>query len=653
MILGALLTTSCSNDEPSTPSTGDGTVTFRANIADVPRTRDYADGKSAVNLYCIVYDDADNYQMTKQATFNNLTAEVELQLLKDKTYNIIFFAARDLHEKTNAWDEEINSVYAFDTKTKTITIDYSKMNAHGADGACIDDDCFYEIRRNFLAGTDQGGSVTLHRPVAQINFGSNDLAAPIVETTYPNGIYSKISLQAYNTFNLLTGAAEGDAQTVTLPLTNYNTGMQEEVFPVTGYNYMAMGYVLVPEEGTVSDVTLDVYNGSSATIPEKSVNVSSAPLKRNNRTNIYGSLLTASSQWDIIVNPDWDGSFNVSDYTNDAALAAGGAVKVNTPVNAIAIPQQLDAPLTLNLNAAVGTLSIGEISQPVTINVAKDVDYPQISFENGATVKGLTINGDPTSTKNLSGFNFQNDKSIVRPGMLEDLTFDGVTFEGYGFEPQYSCSTLNTVIRNCRFINMQDAAVATQQSGAGTNFTCENFTVENCVIEMNPDVTIARNGIYLADVTGSVTVANNTIRNAAYHGIFVFGIANDPGTNVTINGNTIADAKEDGIKVQRIKGSITADSNNISGCKGNGIRLKDCVWTADVNICDNSINMSAAPWNESAGEPYAILLANSSENEGAKVIVNGNTILNSNGHNFGANNIVYAAGSNVDTPFNN
>jgi len=641
-----LLTTSCSQEDTPGSGKGNGDVTFSVSLDGIPQTRAFGDGLSALDLTCAVYQD--NNFITKQtATFSNRVANVRLQLLEGQSYNIVFFASRG------------TDVYTFDTNTAKVSIDYANMNKglDAAQTAHIDDDCFYALREGYVAGSSLSEEVTLRRPVAQVNFGSDDQEATSTTKNFPDGIFSKMTLKAYSTLNLLTGAAEGDATTVSLPVMKYDDLLKSEQFPYQGeegaepkYRYLAMGYVLVPAEGFVTDITLDVQNGETATAPVVSRTVPNAPLKRNFRTNIYGSLLTSESGWDILIDENWSGEYNISDLTAESDLGKGGIFNVSNETATIEIPENLEAPLTLNVKSKVDAIKIGNNTAPVTVNVAKDVDYPAFEFTSGSTVDGLTITGDPASTKSLAGFDFFSNSSLTRPAALNNLTIEGVTFTGTGFEPKYTVSTLNTVIRNCKFLSMTRTAIDTQQDAGGGDETCENLIVEGCVFEYAADAPANLNGVYILDVTGDVVFNNNTISSPTYHGAFICGLSGGAPTNVTMKGNTISGAAKDGVKLENITGNIEMTGNNIAS-KENGIRLKNAIGTADVTITENTIDMqNAIPWDGSS-EPSGILLVNSAENAGAKVIVSNNTVKNSNGHDFTTKNIIYAEGSDVTAPF--
>lgn len=205
--------TSCQSDEPVNVNQ-DGRVVFSATLADAPQTRAIADGASAKNLACIVYDDKGVLVTRENVTVaDNQQANVELKLLKDRTYDIVFFAYPD------------NGVYDVNENTGKVTIDYAKMNAvvettteAGTVKKVADGDCFYFFVDDYVGGSSSEENVTLTRPVAQVNFGTDDLTGvAIIDKAYPDGVFTQVTLDAFTTLNLKTGEAEGETKAVNFP----------------------------------------------------------------------------------------------------------------------------------------------------------------------------------------------------------------------------------------------------------------------------------------------------------------------------------------------------------------------------------------------------------------------------------------------------
>lgn len=638
MVLG-----SCQSEEPANMS-GDGTVSFTATLSDAISTRAIGDCLSAKNLACLVYDENGAFVMREDVTMTDLSATVQLKLLKGVTYDIAFFAYHD------------NDVYAIDHTNGKVTIDYNKMNkvveTAGDEGtvySIADGDCFYSVKKSYTAGSTDHEDVILTRPVAQVNFGTDDLTGEaIIGKTYTNGLNTQITLDAYSQLNLITGVAEGANTTVNFPLTKVDAFHGED-FPVSPdtYKYVGMGYVLVPIEGCVSDVQLGAFNGN-ASPSVNAVKVPNAPLKRNFRTNIYGSLITKSSQWNVNINDQWSGTHNITDVPDDATLKAGGFVKVTGSTPELTIPATLDAPLTLSITGSVDKLNIGASDKPVTIIVAKDVKYPAFNFTTGAEIADLTIVGDPTSSEATNDFGFFYDNTLSKPASMKNVTFQGVHFEKYGFNNQYSFGVENLVIDGCVFSNLIVPAVGTQLTGGSTqDLHNKNLTVKNSRMHFADNVGESANGLYLDDMEGEVKVLDNTMNKPGYCGIRIVERSGSK-ANVTVSGNTI-DARKDGIKLENVTGGIMIDNNNVHSLE-NCIRLKNSVGTNEVTINGNTVDMKDCIAFDGT-EPCGILLINNAENAGALVNVSDNILLNDNGHGFSMVNVNTVEGSNTANPF--
>ena len=98
-------------------------------------------------------------------------------------------------------------------------------------------------------------TVRLYRPFAQINLGTNDLQTPAVAPLKPN-LKTSLATKAYSTLNLLTGAVT-DETNVTYGFNNPPAG---ETFPVAGYEYLSMDYLLEPADKTLVDCTFCTFS---------------------------------------------------------------------------------------------------------------------------------------------------------------------------------------------------------------------------------------------------------------------------------------------------------------------------------------------------------------------------------------------------------
>lgn len=301
---------SCSSSEPQAP-VADGeevTVTVTATLPASIQSRSFSDGLKALDLYYAVYEEGNTtepiIELTKSPKqFNNLENTLTLNLVTGKTYNVVFWAQ----------SPDAEEIYTLDKVNSTVTINYEKIDKVNVE----ETDAFFcflpvEVKESTTV------SAKLKRPLAQINVGTNDMAYGGLSK---KDIYAAMTVKkAYKQFSLQDGEIIGDATQVVLnkdirPNDGVDVADDEyQAFPVGDkgvYEYMCMAYVLVNEK-IATDVVLSFYDGDVAD-PFHTVNVYSAPLQRNYRTNIYGSLLTSTLDFSIIILPGYEDP----DYTAD------------------------------------------------------------------------------------------------------------------------------------------------------------------------------------------------------------------------------------------------------------------------------------------------------------------------------------------------
>ena len=283
LTFAAAATLAACSSEMDIPTVADDTqtVTFTAQLPG-GMGRSYGDGTTAKNLTYAVYD-ANGTLMSDlkgTATFEGLKAKVTLTLINNKEYNIVFWASAD------------GSPYTFNEGNATVTADYTNT-------LCNDErlDAFTNTV-NYTPSSDDDStiSVTLKRPFAQLNIGTNDMDDAKSAGLSDNATISVTVKNVCTTINLLTGVA-GDTKDVTF---GYGALPSDETFPITGYDYLAMNYLLVGKDSSTHDVSFQV-SGISA-----SMEYTEVPLKANYRTNLYGSLLGSTSSFNIEINPTFE-----------------------------------------------------------------------------------------------------------------------------------------------------------------------------------------------------------------------------------------------------------------------------------------------------------------------------------------------------------
>ena len=278
---------SCTSETDNSVVNGtESTVTFTAQLPG-GMSRTFGDGTTAKNLDYAVYDsNGDELQSLRgsatDAFANGLSTTVNLKLINGKTYTVIF------------WASATNSPYTFDKATGVVTADYT--NTVSSDETL---DAFY-TKISITVSGNQSVTASLTRPFAQLNIGSKDVAD--AKAASNQTLQAQVTvLGMYTQLDLFTGKAPTNATTSdvvfkygNLP-SNYNT---PEAFPVSGYDYIAMNYVIVGADKTTATVKMQI-SGSTAEPVYGSV-----PLRSNYRTNIYGDgLVTGTSTYNVTITP--------------------------------------------------------------------------------------------------------------------------------------------------------------------------------------------------------------------------------------------------------------------------------------------------------------------------------------------------------------
>lgn len=403
--LAGLTLASCSQDDIL--NGGDGNYQVRINLPADMATRasigDFATAAQTLNY--AIFDMEGNYLDKGTANFGGGTSlTLPLYLASGSSFQIAFFA-----QSPNSTD-----VYSFNASetTHSVTVNYEKMQSGYNDAD--DYDCFYNLLETGVIGSNEMKTeVTLNRIVAQINWGTNDFVNATVKNTFGEDLVdlqATLTTTAYETFDLLTKEVSDENDKVTIgEFTPTNTGSMS--YPVGGYEYVAMQYVLVPAEKTIHTLNLDVTNGAAA---NTTITVDNAPLQANYRTNIYGNLLTDNIEFQVDLSADWGGAdYQVVESSSAFAdaLKAGGNVVLNSDI-------QLPSTDVLY----------------VTNDVVLDLNGHTI-YSNVAKDGSITVNGGNLTIKGNGSFIDNNPKDVYQTliGVNKGtLTIEGGDFTGYG-----------------------------------------------------------------------------------------------------------------------------------------------------------------------------------------------------------------------------
>ncbi len=470
--------TSCSSEEV-VPASGESTVTLSVTLPDGIQSRAYGDGYTAKNLTMLVLDAADQTNTPLgvfdggatelNTTITNLTKQVNLRLAAGKTYKVVCWAASD------------KAPYKFNTADFSVSADYKDVLSNDENL-----DAFYAVQEIYVEGNTTE-TVKLYRPFAQLNIGTDDLAAAEAAGFKAKSI--TVNVPSYQSLNLLTGEVEtGDPTAVKF---NDNTLPQGEKFPKTGYDYLAMNYLLMSTDKQLVDVDFTVTAEGGAT---RNLKVNAVPVQRNYRTNIYGSLLTNSVNINVEIIP----GFNEPDYDRLAAmdlivntLNAGESVTLGEdlviPVPSegmmISVPKGKTATLNLNgktisndqdiwdytnaiMNVRSGTLVIngnGKLD-------AKENDCYGINVAGGAHL----IIEDGTFVGNISAVQVDSGICEIKGGVFDiKQLYNGYQYLLNCIDANYKNGTAKFIVTGGTFVGYNPASADSENPTA--NFVPEGY----------------------------------------------------------------------------------------------------------------------------------------------------------------------------------
>ena len=394
----ALLVTSCNDEMDNGLKTGnEGTVTFTAQLPSEMGTRAFADGLTAKHLQYAVYEAGqstplkvfgDETTVVGEAEMVDLKKSVTLQLTSGKSYDVIFWA-----------DATTDSPYTFDPATQEVSVDYSKVN-NNSDNC----DAFFKKETITVSG-NQSVDVKLTRPFAQVNIGTDDFDA--AKASGLEVTQTEVVAKAFATLNLATGeVADEDERTFTMKA--IPTASDGE-FPVAGgYKYLSMDYLLVGADKATVDVAFNYGGPQNRTF-------TNVPVQRNYRTNIYGSLLTNTTDFNVVIEPAFIGTLGIATDEELADAASHHNRHVQLADN---------AQLALPTNIAEGVVIIGGTNSVLKINNGYQIPNDNVTFKDVTLARD-----DSAGTSDGYYLNINSDNVVldnVKLGiinLIEDVSY--------------------------------------------------------------------------------------------------------------------------------------------------------------------------------------------------------------------------------------
>lgn len=434
-----LIATSCADDQTSDLKAGaESTVTITAQLPGDMGTRAFADGTKATELHYAVYEkdtktrlavckkaDGTKGQLEGTATMTGLQTTISLQLTTGKEYDFVFWA-----------DAPGDNVYSFNSENQTVTVNYAN-----AENNTDNLDAFFGQKKALKVSGNMSISQELRRPFAQINIGTDDFdAAAAAGYTVSE---STIGVATYQTLNLLS---EEVSDPVTATFVKKPIPTEDSKFSVNSkdYKYLSMSYVLVPKDKETVNIAFD-YTLTNRTF-------TNVPVQRNYRTNIFGSLLTNTADFNVVIAP----GFNDPDYNHNVITASTQtelATAAQTP-NAV-IKLKENTTYTLPANVAEGVTFSGDETTVISIPQAigyhdktigfsgvtvksPNANYTGIQHAKAVTYTGCVIEGQPFSYAEKAVYNkctfkqTSSDAYNIWTYGSKDITFNSCRFECAG-----------------------------------------------------------------------------------------------------------------------------------------------------------------------------------------------------------------------------
>lgn len=607
---GMLLATSCSKEEQGVVQSGnEAQVTFSLEVEGAIATRAISDGTGAKKLVYAVYNaqgqlintiaNADiNGQIVDNSAFDNgLTDNVTITLAKGQQYTVAF------------WAQNPNCTAYTTTDLKNVTVDYAGLNNDETR------DAFFKAETFTVTG-NTNIDVVLKRPFAQINVG---VTKEDWEAANASGITiaksSVVIKNAATSINLLTG--EVGAETTDVPVTyTANNIPQGEMLKVDTdgdgedeeYHWLSMSYILVadhndtPENGLLGtkratlqglQYTFTPTSGQPITFEE---GLAGAPVRRNWRTNILGKLLTGDVQFNITIDPAYNGDITYpSELEEELELAAtfGGTVKLTASVTLTA-SLNVTADMVIDLNGHTISGAFAKADNAENAMIQNNANLTIV----GGTIKNETENGDAVI---LNNGNLILDGATITGAPLADGGYSAYAVISSG-KLTINNGTVVTADRGC--LKLSGAGETVINGGTFTNNDIAPRDLTSHVVDVEDGgthkltinggtfehlYTLTSGGVVICNrTTGTVYVNGGSFSGGNYYdwdNLSDYGY----GGTFSVKGGTYSEKPADnyiadGYKAVQSGSNFVVVSNDIDAVASSAAELSDAIANGNANI---------------------------------------------------------------------
>ena len=486
-LAGLFLAASCQQENLEPVGKGN-TVTFTVEAPAALQTKAIADGMNVDELIYEVWitDGQTNNLTGAQKLYQSSTemfkedgknkATVTLDLVNDQNYTVLFWA-------------QVAAADAYITEELTAVTYAKAIDAYAANDESLA--AFYAV--SYIDDdTAANQTVYLTRPFAQVNLCTlNSKAAAQQAGDYNIAIVnSKMTLKNVPTeFNVATGDVDGDAEFeftyAPVPSDPSTIKVSEKEYYYAGMNYVFAGDNL--------ELTYDIQTSLNGSTNYAVVNnvISSVPVKKNYRTNIVGNLLTSKTDYEIIVDAEFEapdeliGEGVVLAKNSDELVAALKSNEAHLVIELIGAQTKAVTPVEFTVPVGAWTEKYyfgGDKTQDITINA------------NGNKINFVHENGDWNYIRVVN----ENAKWIINDATLTNSGKNDGPWNRHDIR-FYNAVELNNVT--------SDKAIALLNDGKLNNVTITEETGAYCLWITAEGQTVDINGLDITATNGGRGIA--------------------------------------------------------------------------------------------------------------------------------------------------
>lgn len=374
-----LLMASCAKEQLLPQESGsEASVSFMLGLQNSLQTKTIGDGTGANMLVYAVFDsNGEKVIIKKVAKKISFPAVETITLAKGQSYKIAFWAQNDA-----------TSAYTI-SEEMVVSVDYE-----GALGNDETRDAFFKTVDLTVTG-DAQIDVELTRPFAQLNVG-------VTENDWDDATASGVSIstskavvkEAASSLNLIDGKVGNPVDVEfnfgPIPTDPLSVDLDGDGTAET-YKYLSMNYIL-PFDETTGDASTTLSDLEFTFRPEAGNDIvltqglDAVPVQRNWRTNIIGQILSGDIQFNISIDPGfngdnnheiWDGSAEEPDTDPDDA----NTYLITTPAELAWVAEQVNSEKKYFEGKTILLVNDIDLSGSYWKPIGNVTAYPTVTFK--------------------------------------------------------------------------------------------------------------------------------------------------------------------------------------------------------------------------------------------------------------------------------